>query len=66
MKNIGKSDRNIRLVLFAVLLVAGVLQEGPLRWVLWGLGLVMVVTATAGFCPIWAVCKVNTNKSKGT
>ena len=60
MKNVGKMDRTIRLAVFAVLLGTGFLVDGGLRWTSWALSVVMLVTATAGFCPLWALFKINT------
>lgn len=62
MKNVGTLDRNIRLGLFTAFCVAGVMQGGTIRFVLWGLSGVMFITALAGFCPIWALFRMDTTK----
>jgi len=55
-KNIGAVDRNVRFLLGAVLLVAGVIYQS---W--WGvLGLVPIATAAIGFCPLYVPLGIST------
>jgi hypothetical protein len=57
--NIGKTDKNIRLVVGLVIIVVGIVVGS---W--WGLiGLIPVVTALVGFCPLYVPFKINTNKA---
>jgi len=59
--NVGSTDRLVRYVLAVVfLLIALFGSSGIWAWVFGLLGIVMVVTATLNFCPIWAMFKVNT------
>jgi hypothetical protein len=63
--NVSKWDRMIRVVvaaLFAYLYFAGIVTGG-LGIVLLVLGVVFVVTAIVGFCPLYAVFKFSTLKS---
>ena len=62
MKNVGTIDRAVRLIVFAILVVAGIFTEGVTRYVLWAVSLVPLVTALINFCPLWAVLKINTYK----
>jgi hypothetical protein len=59
--NEGTTDRIIRLVLAAVLfLLAFTVASGVWVYVAVGLGVVMLLTAAVGFCPLYAVLGVNT------
>lgn len=60
MKNVGSTDKVIRLVIFAVLVVSGFLTAGTLRYILWAVSLVPLITALVNFCPVWAALKINT------
>jgi hypothetical protein len=57
--NVGSIDRMVRVVLGVVLLSAVFFLEGSLRW--FGLiGLVLLLTAAVGLCPIYKVLGINT------
>ena len=64
MKNVGSRDRDARFILFIILVVAGILTEGFVRYAFWVISLVPAVTAFVGFCPLWAVLKINTTQKK--
>ena len=58
-KNVGNLDRLLRLIVAALLFSLIALLEGPARW--WGLaGFVPLLTALAGFCPVYPLVGVNT------
>lgn len=60
-KNIGKTDKIIRIVLGVVILSQTVIGLGSL----WGLiGLVLIVTALIDFCPAYTVLGINTRGIK--
>jgi hypothetical protein len=61
-RNVGDTDRKLRAAAAVVLVLAGLLV-GPGGWlaiVAYLLAAVMVVTAAAGFCPLYAVLGVST------
>ncbi len=61
MKNIGKADKIVRIVLALVLFSLFFLLDGSARW--WGLvGLVPLVTALVGTCPLYSIFKISTKK----
>ncbi|HUF27002.1 MAG TPA: DUF2892 domain-containing protein [Gemmatimonadaceae bacterium] len=61
-RNIGRIDRGIRIVLGIALL--SLVFVGPQTW--WGLlGLVPLVTAMVGFCPLYAVLGISSLGRKG-
>lgn len=55
----GTFDRVVRAILGLALLGMFVLAEGSLRW--WGLlGMIPLVTAAIGFCPLYALLGIST------
>ncbi len=61
-KNMGSTDKIIRLILaavFAVLFFTGTVT-GLLGFVLLALGAIFVLTSLVGFCPIYALVGLNT------
>lgn len=65
VKNEGTIDRGVRAVI-GVLLIAWALFTGSGNMALWIIalivGLVLIVTAAVGFCPLYRVFGINTNK----
>jgi len=58
LKNVGNSDRNIRIGLGIAIIIVGVVLQS---W--WGLiGLLPLVTAGLNFCPLYAVLGMSTRK----
>lgn len=63
MKNVGKTDKIIRIVIGLVLLSLIFILPGNIRFI--GLiGLILLITAGTGFCPIYALLHISTNKKK--
>jgi hypothetical protein len=64
MKNVGKIDRIIRVILGLGVLSLLFLINGNLKFI--GLiGIIPLVTGLLGFCPIYALFHLSTNKKKG-
>ena len=62
-QNVGNIEKVARAVLGLGLLSLIFLLEGNIRWV--GLaGIILIVTAAIGWCPISSVLGINTSKSK--
>ena len=58
--NVGKTDKNIRIVLGIIIVAAGVYFKS---W--WGIvAIVPLVTAFTGFCPLYRLFGINTCKTK--
>jgi len=58
--NVGTTDKIIRYVLAAVFIVLGLILS---YW--WFIGaVIMIVTAITGWCPIYAIFGMKTNKNK--
>lgn len=65
-KNMGSTDKLVRIIiaiLIAVLYFTGVLK-GTLGIVLLILAGIFVVTSLVGFCPLYTIFGMNTNKTK--
>jgi len=62
MKNIGTTDKAIRLGVFAILVAVGIFTPGTTRFILWGISLIPLVTAIFGFCPLYPALGINTAK----
>ena len=60
MKNIGDLERSIRFGIGGALIVSGFWVSGNLRYVLWVLSLLPLLTAAYRFCPLWAFLRINT------
>lgn len=59
MKNVGKADKVVRVIVGLVLLSLLFVVEGNGRW--WGLlGLIPLLTARMGYCPLYTPFKINT------
>lgn len=64
IKNVGKTDRNLRFAAAGILVLAGIsgVVDQTTSIILSVLGLVALGTAFIGFCPAYTVFKINTNK----
>jgi hypothetical protein len=61
-QNIGSVDKWIRIVVGLVLLSMILWAPGGLKW-LGLLGLILLVTALLGFCPLYALLGISTHKT---
>lgn len=58
IKNVGKTDRALRLIIGCVIIAAGVFYHS---W--WGaIGALPILTAMVGWCPPYAMLGINTCK----
>ena len=60
-KNVGTTDRIIRIVLGAGLLTAGLVLKGTLGMVLIGASVIALFTGIVGWCGLYMVLGINTN-----
>ena len=62
-RNMGQTDRNIRIVLGVILVLVLVLVQSGWSWV--GLlGIVLLATAFMNFCPLYTLFGIRTNKAE--
>ncbi|MEX1308566.1 MAG: DUF2892 domain-containing protein [Eubacteriales bacterium] len=58
-KNVGKTDKVIRIVLAVALFSLFIFLDGSAKW--WGLlGFVPLATGLMGSCPLYSVFKIST------
>jgi len=59
-KNIGSTDKIIRIILGLALIIIGIITQS-----LWGLiGLIPIVTALIGWCPLYLPFGISTCKTE--
>jgi hypothetical protein len=62
--NIGGVEKTIRIVLGVILVLAGYFGGLP-TWgaaTCYGLAAIAIITGMINFCPLWAICGINTRK----
>ncbi len=66
-KNIGNGDRFLRIILgiIGIILALSGSFNGNLKWGLLVVGLVLVITSSMQFCPLYTLLGINTCKVKG-
>ena len=62
-KNIGKTDKWIRIVVGAALLLFLAFSQSGLRW-LGLIGVIPLVTGLMNYCPLYALLGIGTNKQR--
>jgi hypothetical protein len=57
IKNVGQTDKIIRIVLGIVLIALDFFEvvQGMLSWVLGIVGIVLIITAFLNFCPLYKI-----------
>ena len=65
-KNMGSVDKVIRLILAAFFIFLFIFNMVGLflGYILLFLALIFIITALIGWCPIYAILKIRTNKAK--
>ncbi|TNF18862.1 MAG: DUF2892 domain-containing protein [Rhodobacteraceae bacterium] len=63
-KNMGQTDRIVRAVLGAVLIIAWFMVSGAFAWILLVVGIALLATAAMGSCPPYALFGISTCKMK--
>ena len=66
IKNICTGDRFLRVMIGVIALIFGLsgMLEDTLKWVVLGVGAVMILTASIQFCPLYTLLGINTCKIK--
>lgn len=65
-KNIGNGDRFLRIIIGVIALILGLSGqfEGIANWIILIVGVLMVITASIQFCPLYTLLGINTCKVK--
>lgn len=59
-KNVGQTDKMIRIVVAVVAAIAAFMSSGTLAIVLWIVAGIMLVTGLVGFCPLYRLFGIST------
>jgi hypothetical protein len=62
--NVGSVDRTVRWIVGVVLILLGVfgVLKGTAAIIGYVVAAIALITGTMSYCPLWAVCKINTTK----
>jgi hypothetical protein len=61
-RNLGSTDRTVRIVLGIVLLLVGIFTGVAVSWLWDVIGVIALATGIAGYCPLYTLFHVNTMK----
>lgn len=61
-KNVGETDRIVRLLLGIAAIVGATLIQAPLSYALGILGLILITTGLLRTCTLYTILGINTNK----
>ena len=61
-KNMGQTDRMIRAIVGAVLVIAYFMVSGAWSWLLLVIGLVLLATSALGTCPPYSLLGISTKR----
>lgn len=63
-KNVGRTDRILRIVFGAAMVLKGVFlfTNDATTWVVTIIGAGLLITGILGFCPLYVLLRINTNK----
>ncbi len=64
--NVGSVDRVLRLVIGVLFILAKIANwvGGGWGWALAIIGVVLIITALVGYCPLYGVCGISTSGRK--
>lgn len=65
--NVGNTDRFVRVmfgIILLILFMSGAIESNTLSWVVLAVSLVLIITAFATFCPLYAIIGKNTCEVK--
>ncbi len=66
-KNVGNTDRFVRVmfgIILLILFMSGAIENNIVQWVVLGVSLLLIITAFATFCPLYALVGKNTCEVK--
>lgn len=66
-KNVGNTDRFVRVmfgIILLILFMSGVIQNQLIQWSIFGISLILIITAFTTFCPFYALIGKNTGEVK--
>lgn len=61
--NVGRTDRIARLVVAVLAVIGALFTSGAVAVVLWIVAAILAITAIVGYCPLYSVLRMNTNRT---
>ena len=66
-KNVGNTDRFVRVmfgIILLILFMSGFIENNILKWSVFGVSVILIVTSFATFCPLYAILGKSTCEVK--
>ncbi|UPQ79026.1 DUF2892 domain-containing protein [Flavobacterium azooxidireducens] len=66
-KNVGNTDRFVRVmfgIILLILFMSGAIENNLVQWIVLGVSMILIITAFATFCPLYALVGKNTCEVK--
>jgi len=66
-KNVGNTDRFVRVmfgIILLILFMSNAIKDSMWNWIILGVSSILIVTAFATFCPLYAIIGKNTCEVK--
>jgi hypothetical protein len=66
-KNVGNTDRFVRVmfgIILLILFMSGAIENNLVQWIVLGVSLILIITAFATFCPLYALVGKSTCEVK--
>lgn len=66
-KNVGNTDRFVRVmfgIILLILFMSNAIKDSMWNWIILGVSTILIVTAFATFCPLYAILGKNTCEVK--
>ncbi len=66
-KNVGNTDRFVRVmfgIILLILFMSGFVENNILKWSIFGVSAILIVTSFATFCPLYAILGKSTCEVK--
>jgi hypothetical protein len=66
-KNVGNTDRFVRVmfgIILLILFMSGFVENNILKWSIFGVSTILIVTSFATFCPLYAILGKSTCEVK--
>jgi len=66
-KNVGNTDRFVRVmfgIILLILFMSGAIENNLVQWIVLGVSMILIITAFATFCPLYALVRKSTCEVK--
>lgn len=66
-KNVGNTDRFVRVmfgIILLILFMSGAIENNLVQWIVLGVSMILIITAFVTFCPLYALVGKSTCEVK--